>query len=201
MASNGFVALYSEGHSDPGRLIEASLAVFPEPTIKGARRSLATNSQAADSDDDVNAAVAVDGPAVVQLFQPSFERLIGDAFTMPPWTMYIPGRCLTLRVGSPEQRELERSLRASIPEQIAGPSFCPYGIELNVGWHDLQGDAWNEEDKFIARVFYSLQLVGNGLPNDWKRYSELIGTVPAVQAIAKRLEAVVGPLKQCVFWI
>jgi hypothetical protein len=114
--------------------------------------------------------------------------------------LYLPDKCVRLHMGRNRiGRELFQAIGEYVPESIAG-EFSPSSPIIVVGWHDIFENAEHEEGHFFARAFFSFRLYGIKSPRDWNRYREMVFDVPKVVEVKRRLEDVVGPLEQCVYW-
>jgi hypothetical protein len=102
-------------------------------------------------------------------------------------------------VGSPLARRVQDAIASQIPPSIRG-DFVPTDQLIRIGYHDIWDDAEHEEGCLIARAFLSIDFFGYSTPNDWLSFREQVLRISEVHAVKRELEAITGPLDQCIIW-
>ena len=91
------------------------------------------------------------------------------------------------------------AVERAIPAGIRG-EFLPCNVGIEVGFHDLFECAEEEEGRYIARAFLSVQFSGYSSPNDWGEFQRRVMELPEVLAVQAELEEVTGPLEKVIHW-
>jgi len=117
-------------------------------------------------------------------------------------SLYDEDRYLTINVGPGAKRlglRVWRAVHDGIPEEIRG-NFEPAAVYIGVGYHDLTECADGEEDRYVARAFFSVEFFGYGVPHRWRDTNRLIFELPDIVEVKQELEAILGPLEGYAHW-
>lgn len=115
---------------------------------------------------------------------------------------YNEENCLWVNLGiCPLSTYLHESVLKGIPEEIRS-YFAPgqQGMSIYIGHHDLFGNVKDESVDYVATSFCSISFDSYGCPKDWNIYRAILFSLPEVHEVKQKLEAIVGPLEQCVIW-
>jgi hypothetical protein len=128
------------------------------------------------------------------------EYLTGEVSRENLPSLYKEGSSLSaILLRSPLSDRIYRAVEAAIPLAIRG-NFRPTELYVTIGWHDLWENAEHDEGFVFARAFLSIHFYGYGTPSDWPAFRGAVFQIPEVLAVRRELEAVTGPLDQCVYW-
>lgn len=108
-----------------------------------------------------------------------------------PWGLLIQF------AGSPLGTALDQEIRAAIPKAIRGDCI-PSAPVVRMGWHDIYSSVEHKEGRYYGRAFLSFELEGEWYPKNWAAFRNALFEIPGVVELRRRLEAVVGPVDQCV---
>jgi hypothetical protein len=101
--------------------------------------------------------------------------------------------------GTAMGKRIMEAVEAGIPQGVRN-NFLPSDLIVWAGEHLLWEDAENEEGVLIARPYLSVKFFGYGTPLDWKAFRREVFVLPGVQEAKRELEAILGPLQECVYW-
>jgi hypothetical protein len=114
--------------------------------------------------------------------------------------LYVPGLRLRLSLAAgPLLESVQASIATRIGEDIRG-LFIPSELFVLVGEYDLIASDEIPEGSLIARAFLSICFWGYGVARDWEEMRSQVFRLPEVQAAKRRIETVVGPLQQDIYW-
>lgn len=114
--------------------------------------------------------------------------------------LYVPPTSLSGKLrDSPVAARIYGAIEGTIPATIRG-EFRPNEVFVTMGFHDLF--EWSEHDEglLFARAFLSIHFNGYGTPYDWPAFRQTVFAIPEVRSVKRELEAVIGPLEECVYW-
>lgn len=113
---------------------------------------------------------------------------------------YREGTCLRVLVGScPLAERVERAIEESVPASVRG-NFCPNGLGVAMGYHDLFEEMEEPDGMLFARAFLSVYFRGYFLPNDPHGMREQVFRLSEIQRVREELEAITGSLRECIYW-
>jgi hypothetical protein len=96
-------------------------------------------------------------------------------------------------------RRVSAGIGSNIPISVRN-EFLDTDLIVRIGFHDLFEDSEHEDGLLIARAFLSIEFFGYSTPSNWQLFREAVFRVPEIQAVQQELEAVTGPLEQCVIY-
>jgi hypothetical protein len=102
--------------------------------------------------------------------------------------------------GIPVQQKLAKAILDGIEAETRG-DFVPRSGGVEIGFHDVFECAEHEEGFLFGRAFLEIQFHGYSSPNDWESFRSKLFALPEFNEVRDELQAIVGPLQQCVYWI
>jgi hypothetical protein len=194
----GFVETDAVGGAE---LIEHSAAVFVAPTAIEVLRSVGEDrswdkftSQQQDTRTVLRTKGAVITTGGAELEHCGYKQPIKDVVGE-----IRDGTYLRVSLRPQHWQVMDKEIREHIPEAVHG-GFIPNSPVVRVGWHDIFEVQEETAGHLFGRAWYSIALVGNGSPNDWKEFRRRIVEVPTVRAAFEAIERVTGPLRRCIYW-
>lgn len=106
--------------------------------------------------------------------------------------------CLNLSA-SVFSKHIYDELRRAIPEELS-LDFVPSRLSLRVGPHDIFECVENQDGHYFGRATFSFTLWGDGFPEDVTKYREHIFSNAELIRFKEKLEQLIGPLEQCIYW-